>query len=396
MDEFPEPDAALLDEVVDLRRHLHRHPEVSFDEAQTSHLIRARLEEIGLSVHECPTETGAVASFDGGRPGATVMLRADIDALPILEESGVDFESTAEGVMHACGHDAHTAMLLGVARNLASRAEALPGRYLFVFQPAEEIVEGARAMLEGGLFDAHHPDYAIGLHMNATEPAGRVITRPGMLWGGSDAFQISFRGPGGHGGTMGRQGNVISAQAFVVERLLTIVEGLEHEGARCHATIGYLSTDGAWNIVPRHALMRGSFRTFTPELREIALQRLKDLILETETEFAVDAELKLIHGTRPLLNDAHATQTVLRVAEHAVRAETAIRGAPLTISDDMAEFLLRVPGCYFELGGCPLDLERPNSLHSPFLRLDEAAFATGVRVLSGSAVQLAEQPAGAV
>lgn len=388
--DFPEPAEAVLDEVVDVRRHLHRHPEVSFEEEQTSHLIRARLEEIGLTVHDCPTETGAVASFDGGLPGATVMLRADIDALPILEESGVDFASSAEGVMHACGHDAHTAILLGVARNLAARAENLPGRYLFVFQPAEEIVEGARAMLEGGLFDAHHPDFAIGLHMNATEPAGRVITRPGMLWGGSDAFQITFRGPGGHGGTMGRQGNVISAQAFVVERLLTIVDGLEHDGARCHATIGYLSTDGAWNIVPRQALMRGSFRTFTPELRETALQRLKDLILETETEFTVDAELKLIHGTRPLINDARATQTVLDVAQ-ARAPGTAVRGAPITVSDDMAEFLLRVPGCYFELGGCPVDLERPNSLHSPFLRLDETAFATGVRVLSGAAVTLAEQ-----
>ncbi|TME19820.1 MAG: amidohydrolase, partial [Chloroflexi bacterium] len=143
--ELPAPTDAVLDEVIDTRRHLHRHPEVGFEEFETSKLIEARLAALGLTVHDCPTETGAVATLEGGGPGRTVMLRADIDALPIREESGVDFASLNDGRMHACGHDSHTAMLLGAARTLAERAESLPGRYLFVFQPAEEIVEGAKA-----------------------------------------------------------------------------------------------------------------------------------------------------------------------------------------------------------------------------------------------------------
>ena len=389
---LPEPPAAVLDEVVDLRRHLHRHPEVSFEERETSRLIEGRLREYGLTVHPCPTETGAVATLDGGKPGRTILLRADIDALPILEESGVDFPSTAEGSMHACGHDGHTAILLGVARTLARMAESLPGRYLFVFQPAEEIVSGARLMIANGLLEQHHADFAIGLHLAAWAESGTVITKPGLLWGGSDAFEITFRGPGGHGGMMGRTGNVINAQAFLVERLLTIVEGLEWEdGTPCHTTIGDVRTDGAWNIVPRHALVKGSLRTFNAALRTQALQRLEDLLLETRTEFSVESELRLVHGTIPILNHPTPTEIVLETARELIGDKASILGRPLTVSDDVAEFLTQIPGCYFQLGARPAELEQPTPHHSPFFRIDEAAFATGVRVLAGSAVRLAER-----
>ncbi|GAC1613280.1 MAG: amidohydrolase [Candidatus Dormibacteraceae bacterium] len=388
--EVPEPTPSTLAEVIDVRRHLHRHPEVSWGEHQTSRMITHRLETLGLDIHPCPTETGAVATLDGGKPGKTILIRADIDALPILEESGVDFPSTAEGTMHACGHDGHTAMLLGVARTLSEMAEDLPGRYLFVFQPAEEIVSGAKAMIAGGLLDQHHADFAIGLHLAAWLESGTVVTKPGLLWGGSDAFEVTFRGPGGHGGMMGRAGNVINAQAFLVERLHTIVEGLEAEGANCHTTIGDVRTDGAWNIVPRHALVKGSLRTFTDALRTEALQRLEDLLLETRSEFSVDAELKLVHGTVPTINHPSPTEIVMATARELVGEKSSLLARPMTVSDDVAEFLTRIPGCYFELGAKPPELEQPTAHHSPFFLIDEAAFATGVRVLAGSAVRLAE------
>src|SRR2546430_2798879 len=274
MPSYPEPSPDTLDEVIDNRRHLHRHPEVSFEEHETSRFVEERLRGLGLDVRECPTRTGALAVLETGRPGRTVMLRADIDALPILEESGVAFASSSEGRMHACGHDAHTAILLGAARTLAERAEALTGSYLFCFQPAEEIVSGAREMIARGLFDRHHPDVTIGLHMASWLPSGHVTTRPGLLWAGADAFEIAMRGPGGHGGMMKRAGNVVSAQAFLLERLHTVVDGLELDGTGCHCTIGDVRSDGAWNVVPRRVTVRGSVRTFTPELREEALQRL--------------------------------------------------------------------------------------------------------------------------
>ena len=149
--------------------------------------------------------------------------------------------------------------------------------------------------------------------------SGQVLTRPGLLWGGSDAIEVTFRGPGGHGGMMGRAGNVIGAQAFLVERLLTIVDGLEWEdGTRCHATIGDVRTDGLWNVVPRNAVVRGSVRTFNAALREEALQRLRDLLTETSTEFSVEHRLELVHGTGPVLNDPSVTDVVLATARELI------------------------------------------------------------------------------
>ncbi len=388
----PQPPAHVLDEVIDIRRYLHRRPETSFEEHETSRFLEARLNALGVAVHPCPTETGAVARLDTGRPGRTVMLRADIDALPIHEESGLEFASANEGRMHACGHDAHTAILLGTVRTLVEHAESLSGSFLFCFQPAEEIVSGARAMIARGLFERHHPDVTIGLHVAAWLPAGTVVTRPGLLWAGSDGFQIVIRGPGGHGGLMGRSGNVISAQAFLLERLEAVVEGLEHEGTGCRCTVGDVRSDGAWNVVPRSLVIRGSLRTFTSELREEALRRLRDLLLEVDTEFQVASELQLVHHTVPLFNHPDVTRVVLELGRELVGDRAITVGAPLTVSDDMAEFLTRIPGCYFMLGACPSDAEVPPAHHSPTFRIDEAALATGVRMMAATAARLAAEP----
>jgi amidohydrolase len=384
----PFPSPSVLDEVIELRRHFHRHPEVSFDEHATSKRLADRLHELGLELKPCPTETGVVAILDTGRPGKTVMLRADIDALPIHEESGVDFASSTDGRMHACGHDAHMGIMVGVARTLADRVSDVSGRYLFVFQPAEEIVSGAKAMIARGLLDDHHPDSVIGLHITSFTESGTVITRPGLMWAGSDAYQIDFSGPGGHGGMMGRRGNVLSAQAFLIERLHTIVEGLEHDGVQCHTTVGNISSDGAWNIVPRGVAVKGSLRTFTADLREEALGRLSDLLKEVDTEFSVESALKLVHGTVPLMNDPNVTRTVLDVGESLIGEKASLLGRPLTVSDDFAEFLTRIPGCYFMLGAMP-EGGPPPAHHSPGFKIDEKALGVGVKVLAGVAARLA-------
>ena len=386
---LPEPGAAVLDEVVETRRHLHLNPEVSWEEHRTSRFIVDRLRSLGLRIDECPTDTGAVAFLDTGRPGRTVLLRADIDALPILEESGVEFASKSEGRMHACGHDAHAAIMLGVARTLAEHAPALSGSFLFVFQPAEEIVSGARAMLAKGLLDAYSPAACLGLHTWAPGDSGFVLARPGLQWSGSDAFEVNLTGPGGHGGVIRRAGNVVSAQAFLIERLYSIVEGLEYDGVNCHTTVGDVRTDGAWNIVPRSVRIRGSVRTFTPEMRTEALQRLDDLLLETASEFEISSSVELVHGTVPLYNDPNVTATVVEVGRELVGERMQHLGRPLTVSDDMAEFLTRIPGCYFMLGCRPPDAETPPAHHSPTFRIDQAAFASGVRVLAGAAARIA-------
>ncbi|HYT13840.1 MAG TPA: M20 family metallopeptidase [Candidatus Nitrosopolaris sp.] len=384
----PLPSRSVIEEVIELRRYFHRRPEISFSEHETSTYLGERLRSLGLQLQRCPTETGVVALLDTGKPGKTVMLRADIDALPIHEDSGVNFASGADGRMHACGHDAHMGIMVGVARTLAEGALDVSGRFLFVFQPAEEIVSGAKAMIAKGLLDDHHPDSVIGLHVTSFTEAGTVITRPGLMWAGSDAYEISFAGPGGHGGMMGRRGNVLSAQAFLVERLHTVVEGLEHEGVQCHTTVGNIYSDGAWNIVPRGVTIKGSLRTFTPSLREEALGRLRDLLYEVDGEFEVRSNLELVHGTVPLMNEPNVTRTVLDVAESVIGDKATVLGRPLTVSDDFAEFLTRIPGCYFMLGVMPPG-ETPPAHHSPGFRIDEGPLEIGVKVLAGSAARLA-------
>jgi len=389
--ELPRPSQATLDEVVENRRHFHRHPEISWSEGETSEFITRRLADLGLRIDECPTPTGAVAFLDTGRPGQTVLLRADIDALPILEESGVGFASEADGRMHACGHDAHAAILLGVARTLAESAPGLSGSFLFVFQPAEEIVAGAREMIAKGVLDRYDARACLGLHTWAPGNSGFVLARPGLQWSGSDAYDIELTGPGGHGGVIKRAGNVIAAQAFLLERLHSVVEGMEYEGIECHTTVGDIRTDGAWNVVPRRVTVKGSLRTFTPEMRTEGLQRLRDLMLETDTEFEIRSELKLVHGTIPLWNDPNVTRTVLEVGHELIGDRAQHLGKPLTVSDDMAEFLTRIPGCYFMLGCRPADAETPPAHHSPTFRIDEDAFAAGVKVLAGSAARIAAE-----
>ena len=386
----PLPSRSVLDEVIELRRHFHRHPEVSFSEHETSRQLTERLRQLGLEIKPCPTETGVVALLDTGKPGKTVMLRADIDGLPIHEESGVDFASQTDGRMHACGHDAHMAIMVGVARTLVDRIWDIRGRYLFVFQPAEEIVEGAKAMIAKGLLDNHHPDSVIGLHVTSFMESGTVISRPGLMWAGSDAFEIGFSGPGGHGGMMGRRGNVLAAQAFFIERLHTVVEGLEQDGVQCHTTVGDIRSDGAWNIVPRGVLVKGSLRTFNDSLRGQALDRLNDLLRETDSEFDVESKLDLVHGTIPLMNEPNVTRTVLQVGHSLIGDKASILGRPLTVSDDIAEFLTRIPGCYFMLGAMPKG-EPPPAHHSPGFRIDEEALPIGVKVLAGAASRLATE-----
>src|SRR5207244_3961030 len=237
------------------------------------------------------------------------------DALPIHEESGVDFHSRTDGRMHACGHDAHMAIMLGVARTLIDRIWDVNGKYLFVFQPAEEIVEGAKAMIARGLLEQQRPDVVVGLHIVSFMESGTVVTRPGLLWAGSDAFDVKFSGPGGHGGMMGRRGNVLAAQAFFVERG---------------------------------------------------------------------------EGTVPRMNEPNVTGKVLEVGDELIGDRASVLGRPLTVSDDFAEFLTRIPGCYFMLGARP-EGDTPPAHHSPGFRIDESALPVGVKVLAGAASRLAAE-----
>ena len=225
-------------EVLQTRRHLHACPELSFEERETSAVIRERMRGLGADERPCPTASGGVFVIDGGTPGHTVLLRADIDGLPVDEATDHPWRSRVGGRMHACGHDAHVGMLLGVARVIAMCAGELPGRYLFVFQPGEERLSGARAMIDGGLLETLRPDRVIGCHVASVLPAGLVMLRPGIAMSDAEGLRFDLRGPGGHGASPGAAGDAIAAASESARGSPEVVAGMEYEGTPAVCSAG--------------------------------------------------------------------------------------------------------------------------------------------------------------
>ncbi len=388
-------DAAVADlvdeafpEIVETRRHLHARPELSFEEHETTALIRERMRALGADERRCPTLTGGVYVVDGGAPGRTVLLRADIDALPIDEAVEHPWRSEVGGRMHACGHDAHAAMLLGAARVIAARADRLPGRYAFVFQPGEERLAGARAMLEGGLLDTVQPARVVGCHVSSMLPAGLVMLRAGVAMSDGQGLRFTLRGPGGHGAGPDAPGNVIVALAALVRALPDVVAGMEHEGTPAACSAGMVHAGTASNVLPSTAVIEGTLRTFTPAQKSEALERLAAICRALGDRHGVGVETSYTAHAPAVVNDAGATRLVRSAAEAALGAGGVVAGLPVTPSDDVSELLARVPGCYFLLGGARSD-GSSGMHHSPTFDIDEEPLRVGTRVLVDGAIALA-------
>ena len=315
------------------------------------------------------------------------MLRADIDALPVHEAVDLPFRSFDDGVMHACGHDVHTAALLGAARVLAEHAGDLPGRYVLVFQPGEESLCGARTMVEGGLFDDLTVDGLVGFHVTSMAPPGLVGLRPGIAMSEAHSLTITLRGGGGHGAMPSDQGDVVRAVAVTVGELAGTVEGLRYEGTDCVCSAGMLAAGTAVNVVPELATLRGTLRTFTDDQREEALGRLRALCGRIGSDFGVAVELTLTERTPAVVNDPSVTARV-EAAARALPDVHVVAMPPVAPSDDVSEFLNRVPGCYFFVGGALAD-GSSGVHHSPTFALDESSLRVGAAVLLESAVALA-------
>ena len=374
--------------MVATRHDLHRHPELSFAEHRTTDVVRSRLEALGLEARPCPTETGAVAVLEGGRAGATVLLRADIDALPITEGGRDVVTSEADGVMHACGHDAHTAAMLGVAEVLAARRAALPGRYAFVFQPAEEALGGARRMVDGGVLDGLDATAMVGCHVTTIAPVGVVAATPGIVLADARTLEVTARGRGGHGATAGASGNALLAVARLAGELGAAVDGLAHDGTGCAASAGEIHAGTAPNVIPSVATLRGTLRTFTPEHVDEALAALARMCDEIGQAFECELTVEVADHAPAVVNDPAITDVVRRAAIHAVGEANVATRPPMTSSDDVSEFLNRVPGCYFFVGAARHDgTSGPH--HSPTFAIDDACLGIAARVLAGAAVDLA-------
>ncbi|HEX3605215.1 MAG TPA: M20 family metallopeptidase [Candidatus Dormibacteraeota bacterium] len=375
---------SVFDAAVDLRRALHAHPELSGEEVHTTALLRDRLLALGLEERRCPTPTGAVFELRGGRPGRTVLLRADIDALPVEEETGLAFRSRVPGVMHACGHDGHAAALIGAAEVLARRAPQLAGRVILLLQPAEETGEGARAMLDGGVLSGLGVERVAGLHLSSNLPTGLVMLRPGIAMAAFQRYTIRLRGTGGHGALAAGHGNVVLAAAELARRLPALLDGLELDETPCICGTGVLRAGTVANVVPRDAEVGGSLRTFTPDQHAEAVGRLGTLCAEIAAEFGVAAEADLPRPVPAVLNDPDATAIAATALAGTLGAAGVIEAPPMTPSDDVSEFLRRAPGCYFMVGSRP-GPRIPPQHHAPDFDLDEQALRVAIQSLVATA-----------
>lgn len=376
----------LREELVATRRDIHREPELSDQEYRTADLCAGRCEALGFTVQSgVGGSTGVIADLDSGRPGPTVMVRADTDALPIAERGTTrPVTSLTPGVMHACGHDGHVAIALGVAATLSELRDAWSGRLRMCFQPAEEVAGGAVPMIEAGAADG--VDAVLGIHLWSLLQVGHVAVGPGPLFGSADEFRITVIGRGGHGGLPHDAVDPVVAAAQVVVALQTVVSRETSPFSPAVVTVGLIEGGSAFNVIAEEVHLRGTVRAFDQGERERILQRVSGIASSVAQTHRCVAEFERRGGCPPVVSDAGVAALVRDAAVAAV-GEEAVEDAPrITVGDDVACFLERVPGCYFLVGAGDLRSGRVAPHHHPEFDIDERCLPVGVETLSRAAL----------
>jgi amidohydrolase len=367
------------DELVALRRDFHRHPELGFGERRTAEMVAERLDRAGLEVRTGVAGTGVVGVLRGDRPGRTIAWRADMDALPLEEVVELPFRSSAPGVMHACGHDGHTAIGIVVAEILAAARASLPGTAVFLFQPAEEILGGARPMLEAGVLDSPRADEVYGLHLTSLAPVGLIEVRPGITMASADFFEIEVLGRGGHGAMPHLAIDPIAIAAQILVGLPQLVSGAVAAQDVAVLSVGQFAAGTAPNIIPRSAVMRGSLRALRAADREKLLDRMATYLSAVARAHGGEARLRAIGSTCPaLVNHEAPSAHVERCAGRELGEASVTAGGPILASDDMSLFLAERPGCFFRVGAAP-EGRPPPAHHSPDFEIHEGSLAIGAR-----------------
>ncbi|WP_028534955.1 M20 aminoacylase family protein [Paludibacterium yongneupense] len=362
-------------EMIALRRHLHAHPELSFEETATSDLVSDQLTALGYQVRRGLGGTGVVGTLRRGNGGKSIGLRADMDALPIHERTGLPYASRHAGKMHACGHDGHTAILLAAARYLAQHAN-FDGTLHLIFQPAEEGGGGAERMLREGLLREFPCDAVFALHNMPGYPAGKFGFLAGPCMASADEVRIILTGKGGHGAMPHKTADPVVASAALVMALQTIVSRNVHPFETGVVTVGALLAGDASNVVPDSAELRLTVRAMKPDVRALLLQRIRELTQGQAASFGVRAEVEVFDSYPPLINHAEQTAFARQVALDWLGEDGLIAGLqPLAGSEDFAYFLEQCAGCYLLLGNG--DGEGNCMVHNPGYDFNDACLAPG-------------------
>lgn len=381
---------AIHEDIRNWRRTIHQHPELSFNEQKTSQLVQDTLGKLGIPFTAEVAKTGVVATI-GDSDGPTVGLRADMDALPIQEENGTDFDSTRPGIMHACGHDAHTAMLLGAATLLKGLADEgkLPGNVRLLFQPSEEAWDdegksGGNRMVEEGALDGLNAVF--GLHVHSRTETGKLSTRSGPMLAAVDDFTLLIRGKGGHAAAPHTTTDVIAMSGLVINAIHQIVSRRLNPVDSGVITIGTINGGSATNVIDTKLTMTGTIRSFSAEGRE-TLHRELENAASIVRALGGDFELTIGQGYPVTYNDPVATESTVRALSKLVGEENTLEAAMTLGAEDFSYMAQAVPGCFMMLGVKHKDWEQEYHVHTPTFRMDEDALPLGTAALVSSALE---------
>jgi amidohydrolase len=366
-------------EVVNDRRHLHTIPEIGLEEYETAKFIDARLDSLGLS-HERCSPTGVVSVLDSGQPGPTVLLRADIDALPILEETGMDYASTHAGKMHACGHDTHTAMQLGVARRLKAEGIAR-GRVKLCFQPGEEGHHGAEKMIAAGVLENPQVDYAYGQHIWSKDPVGKILIQGGPVMAAVDKVELTIRGRGTHAAYPHGGVDPVFCGAQIVTALQSIVSRNTDPLDNAVVTVSMFHAGTAHNIIPETAELTMSVRVFKDDLHDMLEKRIKEICTGVAAALGCTAEVNYIREHAPVVNDLRIAEIVREEAVAIVGADNIVDDQRTMGAEDFGDFLRAVPGAFAFVGAMNPAKDCVYPHHHPKFNVDEDAFAIGAELM---------------
>lgn len=366
------------DEMIQVRRKLHSEPELSWEEFNTSQFVFDYLTELGLSVRKTDP-TGVIAELTGGGEGKTVALRADMDALSVEElNAELEYKSTFEGKMHACGHDAHTAMLLSAAKALVNVKEDLTGNVRFIFQPAEEVATGAKAMVAQGAMEG--VDNVFGIHIWSQSPTGKVSCTPGPSFASADIFNVRFKGQGGHG-AMPQDciDAAVIASSFVmnVQSIISRTIDPQHSGV---ITVGKMTVGTRFNIIAENAEIEGTVRCFNPEVRDHIEKQLRIYAEQTASIYGGGAEVEYIRGTQALINEPESARLVQQVAAAAFGERVLYEEKPTMGGEDFSFYLDEAPGSFALVGNGNAEKDTEWAHHHGRFNIDEEAMSTGAEL----------------
>jgi len=376
---FFEEAQAIGSKIIGWRRDFHQHPEPGFEEVRTAGIIADHLRSLGIETRTGVGKTGVVGILTGTGDGPVIMLRFDIDALPIQQESDLEYASVYPGRLHGCGHDGHAAIGMGTASLLARHKDAFRGKVLFIFQPAEETTNGAQSMVDDGALNPM-PDMCFGLHLHSRTPIGHIKVEEGPIMSAADTFRLTIHGKGGHGAEPQDTVDPILTAAQIINALQTIVSRNVNPLDVAVVGIGSIHAGDAANVIPDVCELTGTIRTYLPETRQLVHRRIGEISRGVAEINGARSEFELIESVPATVNDPKITRELIPLLEKMLGSDKIEGGQRSTPSEDMSIFLQLIPGTYFVLGaGGP---EYPPH-HSPQFRWDDSVLPLGAAMMAG-------------